>query len=404
MTITTTSSSLDGNDNAVSDHFPLAGLLALAMAGFITILTEALPAGLLPQIGNGLGVSEAFVGQLVTIYAVGSLAAAIPLTAATQGMRRKPLLLLAIVGFAIANTATALSGDFRLTLVARLIAGVSAGLLWAMLAGYAARMVPGHRQGRAIAVAMAGTPLALSLGIPAGTFLGTVIGWRACFWLMSGLTGILIVWVTIKLPDFPGQTADRRHSLRIVFNMAGVRSVLFVTLAFVLAHNILYTYIAPFLAAAGMAERTDVVLLIFGLTSLIGIWGVGSLIDRRLRELTLISIALFGLVSVALCLRPHDPAVIYAAIALWGLAYGGVATLFSTALTRICGEATDVGLSMLVTAWNMAIAGGGIIGGLLLEKIGVAAFAPALLCLLVPTLIVAWTARRHGFPAADTSH
>ena len=65
-------------------RLPMAGLLALAMAGFITILTEALPAGLLPQIGGGLSV-KALVGQLVTIYAIGSLVAAIPLTAATQG-------------------------------------------------------------------------------------------------------------------------------------------------------------------------------------------------------------------------------------------------------------------------------------------------------------------------------
>ncbi len=224
--------------SVASDAFPLSALLALATAGFITILTEALPAGLLPQIGAGLSVSEALAGQLVTIYAIGSLVAAIPLTAATQGMRRRPLLLAAIVGFAIANTVTAVSGNYALTMGARFVAGVSAGLLWALLAGYAARMVPEHLKGRAIAVAMVGTPLALSLGIPAGTFIGNAIGWRACFGLMTVLTLILILWVLLKVPDFPGQTVDKRHSLSGVFNMASVRPVLFVTLTFVLAHNI----------------------------------------------------------------------------------------------------------------------------------------------------------------------
>lgn len=386
---------------ATFGRFPFPALLALATAGFITILTEALPAGLLPQIGTGLSVSEALVGQLVTIYAVGSLVAAIPLTAATQGMRRKPLLLSAIIGFAIANTVTALSGHYVLTMAARFVAGVSAGLLWALLAGYAARMVPDQMKGRAIAVAMVGTPLALSLGIPAGTFIGSVIGWRACFWLMSGLTLILIVWVTAKVPDFPGQTVDKRHSLRGVFGMAGVRPVLFVTLAFVLAHNILYTYIAPFLAAAGMGDRTDLALLVFGLTSLIGIWVVGTFIDRRLRELTLASAVLFGLAAAAFGIWSDSPVAIYAAIAIWGLSFGGAATLFQTALAKTAGDAADVAQSMLVTAWNMAIAGGGIIGGLLLERIGVSAFAPALLCLLVPTLIVAWAARRNGFPSSN---
>lgn len=387
---------------AASGPFPLAALLALATAGFITILTEALPAGLLPEIGEGLSVSQALAGQLVTVYAVGSLVAAIPLTAATQGMRRRPLLLIAIIGFAIANTVTAVSGDYVMTMAARFVAGVSAGLLLALLAGYAARMVPEHGRGRAIAVAMVGTPLALSLGIPAGTFIGNAIGWRACFGVMSVLALILIAWVVLKVPDFPGQATDRRHSLRGVFGMAGVRPVLFVTLAFVLAHNILYTYIAPFLAAAHMATRTDVVLLVFGVTSLIGIWIVGILIDRRLRELTLLSTALFGLAAVALGLWSATPVAIYGAVAVWGLSFGGAATLFQTALAKTAGDAADVAQSMLVTAWNTAIASGGIIGGLLLERIGVAAFAPALLGLLVPTLIVAWAARRHGFPPADT--
>lgn len=385
-----------------SARFPVVALLALATAGFITILTEALPAGLLPQIGDDLSVSEALAGQLVTIYAIGSLLAAIPLTAVTQGMRRKPLLVAAMIGFAVANTVTALSGHYMLTMAARFVAGVSAGLLWALLAGYAARMVPEPMKGRAIAVAMVGTPLALSLGIPAGTFIGTGIGWRACFGLMSILTLLLIAWITVKVQDFPGQTVGRRHSLRGVFGMAGVRPVLFVTLAFVLAHNILYTYIAPFLAAAGMGDRTGLALLVFGLTSLIGIWAVGMLIDRRLRALTLASTVLFGLAALALGISSGNPGAIYAAVAIWGLSFGGAPTLFQTALAKTAGDAADVAQSMLVTAWNMAMAGGGIIGGLLLERIGVSAFAPVLLCLLVPTLIVAWAARKSGFPATYT--
>ncbi|MDX0015895.1 MFS transporter [Sinorhizobium meliloti] len=384
--------------SAEAYRFPLSGLLALATAGFITILTEALPAGLLPQIGANLSVSEALAGQLVTIYAVGSLLAAIPLTAATQGVRRRPLLLIAIIGFAVANTVTAISADYILTMLARFIAGVSAGLLWALLAGYAGRMVPDHMKGRAIAVAMIGTPLALSLGIPAGTFIGSVIGWRACFGLMSVLALILIAWVMAKVPDFPGQAVGERHSLARVFAIPGVRPVLFVTLSFVLAHNILYTYIAPFLATANMVEQTDLVLLVFGINALGGIGIVGALIDRRLRELTLLSTILFGLSALAVGIWNEAPAVIYMAVGVWGLAFGGAATLFQTAISNAAGEAADVAQSMLVTAWNIAIAGGGIIGGLLLEKVGAHVFAPALLCLLGPTLIVAWAARRKGFP------
>jgi len=381
-------------------RLPLTSLLALALAGFITILTEALPAGLLPQISAGLSISEALAGQLVTVYAIGSLVAAIPLTAATQGLRRRPLLITAIAGFFVANTITTFSGSYGLTMVARFLAGMSAGLLWALLAGYAARMVPDHQKGRAIAVAMVGTPLALSLGVPAGTFLGNLLGWRLCFGIMSLLALVLVAWVRAKVPDFAGSTGVKRLSLAEVFTVMGVRPVLFVVFSFVLAHNILYTYIAPFLAAAGLAERTDVVLLLFGITSLLGIWITGVMIDRHLRTLTLASTALFGLAALTLGVASDTPAVIYAAIAAWGLAFGGAPTLLQTALAKTAGSAADVAQSMLVTAWNLAIAGGGIIGGILLEHLGVSAFSPALLVLLAATLLAILAAKRHGFPTA----
>ena len=384
---------------AAPQRLPITALLALALAGFVTILTEALPAGLLPQMAAGLQVSEAMAGQLVTIYALGSLLAAIPLMASTQGMRRRPLLLAAIAGFALANTVTTLSTSFVLALVARFLAGVAAGLLWALLAGYAARMVPEHQRGRAIALAMLGAPLALSLGVPAGTALGVLLGWRSCFGIMSLLALVLMAWVRLKVPDFPGQAAGRRLSLRHVFMLPGVRAVLFVVLAYVLAHNILYTYIAPFLAAAGLAAQTDLVLFVFGCSALAGIWVVGLLIDGHLRALTLASTALFGCAALVLGLAGDVPAAVYGAVAAWGLAFGGIPTLLQTALAKTAGPAADVAQSMLVTAWNLAIAGGGVVGGVLLDRVGPAAFAPALLVLLGASLLVAWAARAHGFTA-----
>ncbi|WDI93684.1 MFS transporter [Xanthomonas campestris] len=383
-----------------TDALPIAALLALAMAAFITILTEALPAGLLPQLAHGLQVSEAWVGQTVTIYAIGSLVAAIPLTAATRGLRRRPVLLMAIAGFVAANTVTAVSSNYPLTLLARFLAGVSAGLVWALLAGYAARMVPAHQRGRAIAIAMVGTPLALSLGVPAGTFLGQLVGWRMCFASISGLAVLLLLWARVALPDFPGQAPGQRIALARVVRLPGVRPVLWVVLAFVLAHNLLYTYIAPFLAAAGMGARTDLVLLVFGMTSLLGIWCVGVLIDRHLRTLTLASTAVFGLAAAALGMAGDVPAVAYIAVAAWGIAFGGAATLFQTALANAAGDAADVAQSMLVTAWNSAIAGGGLVGGVLLQRYGAGAFAPALVVLLIVTFVVVWRARQHGFVAA----
>ncbi len=137
----------------------------------------------------------------------------------------------------------------------------------------------------------------------------------------------------------------------------------------------------------------------FGLTPLLGIWIIGVLIDGHLRALTLASTALLGLTAVVLGVMSNIPVAIYAAAGAWGLAFGGAATLFQTALAQTAGDAADVAQSMLVTAWNMANAGGGIVGGVLLEHFGVGAFAPTLLVLLLATLVAVWSAKHHGFPS-----
>ncbi|KRP74686.1 MFS transporter [Pseudomonas paralactis] len=381
------------NDNAslaatapLRDPLPLAGLLALASAGFITILTEAMPAGLLPQMSEGLGVSQALVGQLVTLYALGSLLAAIPLTLLTRGWRRRPLLLIAIGGFALVNTVTAFSSHYGVTLVARFFAGVFAGLLWALLAGYASRMVAPHLQGRAIAVAMLGAPLALSLGVPAGTLLGTLVGWRTSFAIMTGLTLLLLIWARWQLPDFAGEPPSKRLGLNRVLALPGIRPVLWVTFTYVLAHNILYTYIAPLLVPAGIGSEIDQVLLVFGLMALVSIWLVGMWIDQHLRLLTLISCAMFAAAALLLGLCISSTICIYISVAAWGLAFGGLPALLQTALAKSAGNSADAAQSMLVTVWNLGIAGGGLAGGLMLQHWGVEAFAWAVLALIALAL------------------
>lgn len=386
-------------------RLPLGGLLALAAAGFLTILTEALPAGLLPSMGASLGVSQALVGQLVTAYALGSLVAAIPLVAATRGCRRRPLLLVAIGGFALVNTITALSTHYGLTLAARFLAGVFAGLLWALLAGQASRMVTPALRGRAIAVAMLGAPVALSLGIPAGTWLGGLLGWQVAFGAMSVLSVLLLGWVRWTVPDFPGASTARQTGLRQVLALPGLSTVLWVLLAFVLAHNLLYTYIAPFLAQAGMAARIDVMLLVFGGASLVGIWLTALLIDRWLRALVLAGIGAFGAAALVLGLANMangQPAAIFAGMAVWGVAFGGAATLFQTAAANTAdggsADAADVAQSLLVTAWNLAMALGGLAGGWLLTDFGAQSLPWTPCLLLVLAGWGAWRGSAHGFP------
>lgn len=381
-----------------AERLPVANLLALATAAFITILTEALPAGLLPLMSADLRVPEALIGQLVTVYALGSIVAAIPLVAATRAMRRRRLLLAALAGFVVSNALTAVSPYYALTLVARFVAGMAAGLLWALLAGYASRMVDASLRGRAIAVAMLGAPVAMSVGIPAGTALGAALGWRVAFALITLAALALIGWIRLRVPDYAGQPAGAREPVLGVMMLPGVRPVLTVMFAYVLAHNMLYTYVAPFLAGVRMGTQVDVVLFVFGLASLAGIALTGAWIGAAQRRLTLASIALFALAALMLG-AGSGMAIVYAGVALWGLAFGGAPTLFQTAAANAAGESADVAQSMLVTVWNLAIAGGGIAGGMLLGATGAGAIPWVLVALLAAAWIGAWRARRHAFPA-----
>ena len=381
-----------------TERLPMGALLALAMTGFICIVTETLPAGLLAQISSGLQVSSSLAGQMVTVYALGSLLAAIPLTIATQGWRRRNVLLLTIVGFLLFNSITAWSSSYGVTLVARFFAGASAGLAWSLLAGYARRMVAPHLQGRAMAVAMVGTPIALSLGVPLGTWLGAMVGWRTAFGLMSGLTLVLMVWVLVKVPDYPGQSASQRTGLRQVLLTPGVRSVLGVVMTWMLAHNILYTYIAPFVAPAGLGNDVDIVLLVFGLAALVGIWLTGRLVDRHLRKAVLASLGTFAAIALVFGFFSQSVAVIYTGVLVWGLSFGGAATLLQTALADSAGEGADVALSLNVVVWNSAIAIGALTGGVLLDQVGVGIFPWVLLVLLLAGLWIVFSARNHGFP------
>ncbi|MHA2890684.1 MFS transporter [Bacillus cereus] len=380
-----------------TDRLPILKLLALSMAGFIAIMTETMPAGLLPQISKGLGISETLVGQLITIFAAGSVVAAIPLTAATRSWPRKKVLLLAIILLFLANIVTAFSTNYILTLAVRFLAGMATGLIWGLIAGYARRMVPNNLQGRALALATVGQPIALSLGVPLGTLLGRLFEWQVIFGIISACTLILIIWVLAVLPDFPGLSAAQSQPIRKIFTLPGVRPVLFVLFVWILAHNILYTYIAPFMTHVRLSNHLDLALLIFGIASVIGIWITGLLIDGRVRTMTLISLLGFVVGSIILGIANEVALFIYIGIFIWGITFGGSATLLQTAIADAAGDGADVAQSMFVTVFNLAISGGGIVGGLLLNQFGAGSFPWSLVLLSLIGLVAVWINKKHAF-------
>lgn len=372
------------------ESLPYLQLIAFAMAGFLAIVTETIPAGLLPQISQGLQISEAQTGQMISIFAFGAVVSAIPLITWTRNLNRRPVFICGIAGLLIFNLCTAFSSNYHWILLFRFLAGVSTALIWGLFAGYARRLVADHLQGRALAIACVGQPLALSLGIPLGNWLGKLLAWQDIFLILAGFALLLICWIRLFVPDFNGQTAEQQKSLFEVLHLAGIACILATLFLWILAHNIVYTYLAPVLMNAGMTTWIGTAFMVFGLASIVGIWITGVLTDRWLRKLTLISLILFAVAMLILLLFRQTPILIFLSLAIWGITFGGAPTLLQTALADAAGQDADVAQSILVTVFNFAIACGGFAGGLILNTFGASLLSLSTLPFVILALATVW--------------
>jgi predicted MFS family arabinose efflux permease len=388
-----------GHAPARPERLPWAALLVMALMGFLLIATETMPAGLLPQIATGLSTTEGTAGQLVSAYALGTIVASIPLVTATRGMRRTPVLLVGILGFLVANTVTAISSAVALSLVMRLLAGACSGLLWGMLAGYARRITVPTLAGRALAVASLGTPVGLAVGTPFGSWLGTTFTWRWSFGALSVLMALTLLLAVVLVPDAPGQPAESHLPVGRVLTIPGVALILAVILAWMVAHNTVYTYISSYLRAAAVPLSVDVALVTFGVAALGGIAITAALVDRTLRTLLLASIGLFTAAGVILLVGQQSLTAVIVAIVCWGLGYGGAATQLQTAMSEASGENADVANSLLGVSFNLAIFTGGVLGAFLLGPSAGTTLPAVMIGLPLIALVIARAARRTAFPS-----
>ncbi|MFE7506767.1 MFS transporter [Promicromonospora sp. NPDC057488] len=373
-------------------------LFGLFLSGFVGILTEALPAGLLPEMSRALDTSVALTGQTVTIYALATAVGAIPLARLTATWPRKRVLQVALLVVAVTNTLTALSDSYALTMVIRFVAGLGTAMIWPLLGGYAAALAPEGRQGRAVAIALAGTPVSLALGIPLGTALGHLGGWELAFYVSTALTLANIVWVQATLPGIPGRTSGERLQLRATLRVPGLRLILFALATFMVAHNIVYTYVTDYLDGIGMAEQIGWVLFAFGATSILSVVVVGAYIDRHLRILTIASTFVLAASILALALLSGAPVLVYAAAAAWGFAFGSSPSLFVGAAIRATGPAADVAQAITITVFSASIAFGALVGGLLIAALGTASITWVALALLLAAAAAVLAGKRYAFP------
>ena len=358
--------SISVNPTTPATRLPVAALTVFAVLGFVLISTETMPAGILPQIADGLDTSVGLAGQLVSAYALGTVIVTIPAIALTRTVRRKPLFLSGIVVFVIANTTTALSTDITLSLISRFVAGGLSGMLWGMFAGYAVRITPPTLTGRALSIVATGAPVGIAFGTPLGTWLGTTFDWRWSFGGLTIITLVVLTLATMLLPDAPGQAGAGRLPLVRVLKIPGVAAILVVIFAWMVGNSTAYTYIVPYLEAARSGVTIEIVLVVFGIASIAGIALTAAVIDTAPRALVVTSLIAFASGGLVLFVGHQSPVAVYVGVILWGLAFGGASPQMQRPLTAVSGDNADIANSFLPVAFNLAIFGAGVLGALLL--------------------------------------
>ena len=380
-------------------RLPLATLVALAVIGFVLVAMETMPAGLLPIIASGMGTTEGTVGLYVSAYALGTVIVTIPAITLTRGMRRKPLILAAIVGLILANSTTAISSDVTLSLVSRFVAGAFSGIIWGMLAAYGRKISPPSRAGLSLAIVSAGAPVGFALGTPLGSWRGMTFDWR---WAFIGLTAVALVAgavIAIIAPDAQGQAGTSRLPLVRVLRIPGIAVILAVIFTWMLAHNTIYTYISPYLRAANSSLSVDLQLFIFGVASIGGIVVTGALLDRFPRPLLHGSVVVFIAAGAILLVGSSSTPAIVVATVLWGITFGGASAQLQAALTTTGGSDSDVANSFLPVAFNLAIFTAGILGAALVSNFDGLVLTVVMMASGLAALALTFYGRRNAFPA-----
>ncbi|NQX28089.1 MFS transporter [Microbacteriaceae bacterium VKM Ac-2854] len=392
----------EASASAAPQRMPWLALSLLATMGFILVAAETMPAGLLPVIADGMGISEGTVGQFISVWALGTVIVTIPAISLTRTLRRKPLILTTIALLITANTVTAFSDDVAVSLISRFFAGAFTGVIWGMLAAYGRRISPAHRGGLALSIVSVGAPVGFALGTPLGAWLGTTFDWRWSFGGLSLIALVTMILIALFVPDAAGQpaTAQGRLPLARVFAMPGVAIVCLTIFVWMLAHNTIYTYIAPFLRATGTGLGPDLVLLVYGVASIIGVGITAALIDRYPRPLLHLSVALFIAAALVLLLGHDSPITVLLATGLWGITFGGASAQLQSALSRSGRENSDVANSFLPVAFNLAIFAAGILGAVLLEQFDALILAGLMAALGGVALLVTFFGRRTAYTAA----
>ena len=346
----------------------LFAVWALAMGGFAIGTTEFVSMGLLPQMARAAEVSIPSAGHVISAYALGVVVGA-PLIAVLGARWPRRGALLGLMGlFALGNVATALVSSYHGLLAARFLAGLPHGAYFGVASLVAASMARTGRQGRAVATVMMGLSLANLMGVPAATWLGQTIGWRAAYWVVAALGLLTLALVALFVPRRPGNPAASWRSEVRVFKQVQVVITLVAGAIGFGGMFAVYSYVVPTLTEVGGLPESaaPVFLFVFGLGMVFGTWAAGET-----AAWSVFGSLFVGGIGQGLCL------LLFAGLAhtgWWTLpivfgitAFGSILVVnLQVRLMSVTADAPTIGAAMNHAALNVANALGAWLGGLVI--------------------------------------
>ncbi|MBM7058463.1 MFS transporter [Streptomyces durocortorensis] len=377
------------------------GVAVLALGTFTVVTSEMLPVGLLTPMGSSLGIPEGVAGLTLTITGLVAAVSAPALVPLLGRADRRTALCVLVTVLVVGNLGAAWAPDFGTMVVARVLVGVGMGGVWAVAAGLAVRLVPAKSAGAATTLVFSGIAVASVLGVPAGTYLGDLAGWRAAFLAAAGLGAVVLVAAALLLPRLPAErTVPLGGALRLTRDPR-LRTGLIVVGFLVTGHFAAYTYVRPVLEdVSGVGAGTiGVLLLVYGIAGVAGNFLAGAGAARSPRRTLLVIGTVLTLTVVALPWLGGSPALAAVLMALWGLGYGGVSVSTQTWVLLAAPDAREAASSLFVGVFNAAIALGALAGGLVADGIGITAVTVAG-AVLVAGALVTTAAGRAPVPEA----
>jgi predicted MFS family arabinose efflux permease len=375
-------------------------VLAIATGTFLMVTSEFLPIGLLGPMAGALHVSAGRAGLMVTMPGMVAALTA-PLLTLLVGRHDRRLLLLMLTGLImLADLVVAGASSLAAVLLGRVLLGLALGGFWAFSAAVGRRLVPQAQGHRAVALILGGISVGTVAGVPLGTLMGEMAGWRAAFGGAAALGGLVLLAQLALLPPLPGGAAPSPRDLVALLARPMARVGYGAAALVAGAHFAAYTYVEPLLATAGWQGGRALTLLLaaYGLAGVLGTWAGQRMAATGLLA-SFITTALTVAGAIALvALGAHHPWAVFLGMAVWGAGFGALPVCVQIWIYQADPPGFESGSALMVTVFQLAVAAGALLGGRLVDHAGLlpAFAAGSLLAALAALLLAGFGLARRG--------